>query len=325
MKPAPARSSTPGWVMVLAALVLIAAASFTLITLLDNEPDPGDSANPRRDEAVSEYGEPEVVGRLQVPELTELSGLAASHANPGLLWAHNDSGDGPFLYCLRASGTGCGTWRVTGAQAVDWEDIAAAPDDTGDPALYIGDIGDNARSRTTVTVYRVVEPHVADPTSGSSAASTGTQTSEAETFKLTYPGRAHDAEAIVVNRATGDLYVITKDASRSTVFVARAPLSERAELERVTSMKNTGLFGSRTGASLSPTGDRIVFSTYASGYELQLPDGRHFDAIWSQEAVPIDLGRHAQGEAVTYTTSGQTIISASEGARSPIYAVDRRR
>ena len=200
--------------------------------------------------------------------------------------------------------------------------MAAAPDETGAPALYIADIGDNTRSRTTVTVYRVPEPEVGRSTGNASAAPL---TSRAESFTLTYPDRAHDAEAILVNSATGDLYVITKDySSRSLVFVARAPLSDRAELERVASMKISGLLSDRTGASLSPSGDRIVFSTYAGGYELRLPEGKHFDAIWGQKAVPVDLGPHEQGEAVTYTNSGNTILSASEGSRSALYAVTRR-
>ena len=121
MKSVAARSGTPGWVMVLAALALIVAARYTLLSLLDNDPRLGaDTDLPRTNEAASDYGNPEVVGRLRVPALTELSGLAASRANPGALWAHNDSGDGPFFYCLRVSGAGCGTWRVAGAQAVDW-------------------------------------------------------------------------------------------------------------------------------------------------------------------------------------------------------------
>ncbi|MBW3593999.1 MAG: hypothetical protein KY391_00350 [Actinobacteria bacterium] len=321
MKTGHPKAAAPGWVVILAVLALIVVGRYALIAVLDSGPPIGDVGNEARraPAADSTYDDPKIVGRLQVPALTELSGLAASLRNPGLLWAHNDSGDGPFVYCIETSGAGCGIWRVDGAEAVDWEDIAAAPDERGIPALYIADIGDNARSRATVTVYRVPEPHVA------TSQDSRTPTLNSEAFTFTYPDRAHDAEAILVNRTTGDLYVITKDySSRSVVFVARAPLVDRAELERVTSIKIEGLLTDRTGASLSPNGKRIVFSTYAGGYELRLPHGAHFDRIWGQEPIPIDLGPHEQGEAVTYDVSGTTIISASEGARSAIYAVSRR-
>ena len=39
----------------------------------------------------------------EVPdELTESSGLAVSRTQPGVLWSHNDSGDGPNLYAMRS-------------------------------------------------------------------------------------------------------------------------------------------------------------------------------------------------------------------------------
>ena len=310
----------PGWALLFLVVVAIVGGWYAVDAVLDRKTIASSERTateaPRKG---SDYGRPHVVGRLQVPGLTELSGLAASWRNPGLMWAHNDSGARPLLYCLQPSGAGCGTWEVEGAEAIDWEDIAAAPDENGVDSLYIGDTGDNQRIRDSITIYRVAEPEV----SSSEAGSTGTL--EARAFSFTYPDRPHDAEAIVVNRRTGDLYVITKEySSRSRVFVARAPWIEHRELEHVTSMKTVGLLPARTGASLSPSGDRIVFATYDSGYEIRLPEGRPFDDIWDQEPVPVDLGPHQQGEAVTYTVSGDTIVSASEGARSPIYAVERR-
>ena len=55
-------------------------------------------------------------------ELRESSGLAISRTQPGVLWSHNDSGDGPNLYALDISGKLLGVFRVNGAMARDWED-----------------------------------------------------------------------------------------------------------------------------------------------------------------------------------------------------------
>lgn len=314
----------PGWVLVIAALVTVVAGRFAVEALFSQsaiEPHRRAASPPQ---VAGDYGRPRIVGRVQVDELTELSGLAASQKHPGLFWAHNDSGAGPFIYCLHLSGGSCGVYEVAGARAVDWEDIAPAPGVDGQPALYIADIGDNSRSRSTVTVYRVAEPNISGATpSASSSSPTATLGSDA--FMLTYPDRAHDAESIIVHRETGDLYVITKEYSgRAEVFVARAPLTDGTELESIASMKVSGLLAGRTGAGLSPANDRIIFSTYASGYELRLPEGAPFDTIWNQRPIRVDLGPHEQGEAVSYTASGDGIVSASEGARSPIYAVERR-
>jgi hypothetical protein len=59
------------------------------------------------------------------PRLIESSGVAVSHAYPGVLWTHNDSGDGPYLYATDLRGTDRGALLVPGAQAIDWEDMSA--------------------------------------------------------------------------------------------------------------------------------------------------------------------------------------------------------
>ena len=254
------------------------------------------------------YGEPRIVGRIQIDALTELSGFTSSVREPGRLWAHNDSGDDPLLYCMTIEGAPCGTVRVDVATPLDWEDIAIRR--RGGGVLYVADIGDNERTRDSITIHRLDEP----PAS--------TVSVPAESFELAFPRRAHDAEAIVVEPTSEDLYVVTKDyAGRPDVFVARGPLGSTGTLEPVGSIRLAGPIAVVTGASLAPSGDRIVLSTYASGYELTLPAGEPFDAIWDQEPVRVALGSHAQGEAVSYLPSGD-IVSGSEGAGSPIYSVE---
>ena len=254
------------------------------------------------------------MGRVRTAKLTELSGLAASYRTPGVMWAHNDSGSEPLLYCLRFRGAPCGVWKVAGASALDWEDMAAAPGPGGVNSLYIGDIGDNARTRSEVVVYRVREPDIAF----------GGGTLEAEAITLTYPDRPHDAESLFVQRETGDLYVVTKESDRARVYVARAPLEAQMQLELVAKIEIPGLLPGPTGASLSPDGRRVIFSTYSGGYEFKVSRAS-FDDIWKQEPAEVDLGDHAQNEAVTYTVSGNRVISTSEGKQSPIYAVERKR
>lgn len=82
---------------------------------------------PSFDAANSAYGEPKVAGKIESPDVRESSGLAASACQPEVLWTHNDSGDGPFIYAISPTGANLGVWRVTGAENEDWEDIAATP------------------------------------------------------------------------------------------------------------------------------------------------------------------------------------------------------
>src|SRR5215213_1725953 len=59
--------------------------------------------------------------------LHESSGLAVSHRQAGVLWTHNDSGDGAELFAVDVSGRALGTSRITGAENEDWEDVAVGP------------------------------------------------------------------------------------------------------------------------------------------------------------------------------------------------------
>src|SRR5262245_50818086 len=99
-----------------------------------------------------------VTGTVRDPSIAELSGLVASRRRPGVLWAIEDSGNTASLVGLRADGTFLGRFPVTGAQNVDWEDVAIAGGD-----VYAADIGDNMEARDSIVVYRVPEP---DPAAG---------------------------------------------------------------------------------------------------------------------------------------------------------------
>jgi len=112
-----------------------------------------------RTKSRSQYGPPKVIGTIKNESVNESSGLVASRTTPGVYWTHNDSGDGPFLYAIRTDGEYFGVWRVTGAQAIDWEDISIGPGPVrGKSYLYIGDIGYNGSARKEIVVYRVLEP-----------------------------------------------------------------------------------------------------------------------------------------------------------------------
>ncbi|HEX2048179.1 MAG TPA: hypothetical protein VHF27_10460 [Acidimicrobiales bacterium] len=286
--------------------------------------DPLAEAPPTTARAAGGYGEPAVLGEIADRAVAESSGLAASRRNPGLLWTHNDSDDAPLLYCLDLEGASCGRWRVTGAEAFDWEDMAAGPGpQAGEPYLYVGDIGDNLDQRREVVVYRVPEPEA--PADSPSAA-----TAPAEALRLRYPDGPHNAEALLVHPATADLYVIAKDAQSAGVYKASAPL----EASRVATMVRVGAIrlgaGTRgleqvTGGDISPDGRRVAVSTYGQGYELELPqDAAAFDDIWAGAPVPVVLGTRIQGEAIAYRLDGRALLTTSEVAPSPLLQVERR-
>jgi hypothetical protein len=268
---------------------------------------------------------PALLANLQSREVTESSGIVASRRNPGLFWTHNDSGDGPFVYAFDRRGSPRGVWRVEGARAEDWEDIACGPGPApGRPYLYAGDIGDNSARRAQVVVYRFPEPAVADSDAATTRA-TARATEPAETIRLKYPDGPHDAEALLVHPASGDIYVVTKSVGGAGVYkLSAADVTAGVNtLALVATLRGPDFFGTLiTGGDISPDGRRVAFCDYAQGYELRLPDtARDFDEVWRQRPAVVRLGERRQGEAVCYRLDGAALLATSEGVHPPLYEV----
>jgi hypothetical protein len=275
------------------------------------------------------YGPPLTPGTLQDPAINESSGIIASRTTPGLYWTHNDSGDGPYIYALDDHGARRGTWRVRGASARDWEDIAAGPGpETGVNYLYIGDIGDNGEELGEIVVYRVKEPTI-KPEDSNSSRLKPLVTEDAEAIHFRYPDGAHNAEALLVHPKTGNLYIVTKiPFANSFVYEAPAPqdATTLTTLNRIAELKIPSMFGGLvTGGDISPDGLRVALCDYVDGYELALANSRaSFDEIWKQPLKPLDLGKRKQGEAIAYRLDGRALLATSEGRHSPLVEVVRR-
>ena len=146
-----------------------------------------------------------------------------SRSQPDLLWSHDDSGAGPILFGLRADGRVAARPTVTGAQAVDWEDIAAGPARTA---------GRCSTSATSATTRRAGPPSTS--TASPSRASAPRPPLPAARLRLRYPDGAHDAEALLVDPLRGDLVIVTKalGAARAYRASARLPAGSQTTLRR---------------------------------------------------------------------------------------------
>jgi hypothetical protein len=258
-------------------------------------------------------------------ELKESSGLAISRTQPGVLWSHNDSGDGPRLYAIDISGKLLGVFRVNGATARDWEDISSGPcpAETPTPAptgksacLFIADTGDNDQVRPDVSIYIVVEPRVGD--AGAEASVT------ARALRYRYPSGPTDAEALGV-RPNGDLTIVSKGRSGTIDFYsipAESVTKAIASSEIITAIfaGNTGIQPDPrigrlvTAAAVSPDGMTLAVRTYYEVYFFKLVT-RRGQTRWEDIGESCSLGdAEPQGEAIDYLDS-KTLLLGSERAR----------
>lgn len=278
--------------------------------------------------ASSDYEKPKVIGEIRSNAVTESSGIAASLCQPDVLWTHNDSGDDAFIYALKTDGEHLGTWKVQNARNEDWEDMAIFKDGDGNCSIYVGEIGDNKDKHNEQRVYRVAEPRIGDADAGSSKQNP-LQTAAAESIAFRYPDRPQDAETLMVHPKTGDIYVLTKRVSEPSGVYRIKP--DFAEGKTVTAEKLGELAvpsipnGLLTGGAISPDGSRVIVCDYSNAYELVLPNGASgFDEMWKQRPLVVELGDRKQGEAVSYSSDGSSVLATSERKNSPVIEVKRK-
>lgn len=273
------------------------------------------------------WGNPEVIGTIKTAEITESSGLVASRCQPNVFWTHNDSGDGAFIFALNEKGEKLGTFKVENAKNRDWEDIGILKTTGGECFLYLGDIGNNVKVRDESTIYRVKEPIVTDADK-SSDKKKPSKTEDAQKIKIEYPDAPHDAETLFVHPQTGDVYILTKELEGASGVYK---LSKNYDVRKTNRLEKVADFtvpsipnGFLTGGDVSTDGKRVVVCDYFAAYEIILPDAAaNFDEIWKQKPTLIQTGKRKQGEAVSYSTTGETIFLTSENPNSPVIKIEK--
>jgi hypothetical protein len=249
---------------------------------------------------------------LRAPRLDESSGAAMSTLVPGVVWTHNDSGDGPYLYATDLSGRDLGRVRVEGAHATDWEDLAAGPCIVAPGrCLYVGDIGDNGRRRTRIVVYRLREPR---PPSG--ASDTLRAVPVLDSLVLRYPSRRRDAEALAVT-GDGTILLVSKEFSGSPLLFradARVPGGPQDLIEVGPLEMRSGLLPGRlvTGAAVAPGDSLLVVRTYVSLHFFRLHHGWETAPDGTRAGITIPVVE-PQGEGVTFDGPDRLVLTSERG------------
>lgn len=253
-------------------------------------------------------------GSLQSEELNEVSGIAASRKNPGVFWVHNDSGDSARVFAITSDGTLLGIYNLVGVNARDWEDIAVGPGPVnGASYVYVGDIGDNNAARPQVWIYRFLEPEVS---TGQKPATHDINTVQKITIK--YEDGPRDAETLMVDPRTGDLYIISKRENRSKVY--RAASHELVDGAVVTVRAVAQLpWGWATGGDISPDGGEIIVRGYTNAAVWKRPTSGELWRAFEDKQYIVPVEREQQGEAICFDATGKGYYTTSEGVRAPIY------
>lgn len=240
------------------------------------------------------------IREISNPKMEEISGLAFGKLNPGLIYVHTDSGGESAVYILDSLGNELGKITLLGVENRDWEDIAVGPGADGESYIYVGEIGDNLAAHDEISVFRIPEPKVILPEMQISP----------EKVRLIYPGGARDAETLMIDPVTADLFIVSKRDSVNTLYKLPADdfANGKGALEELIKLPLTGA----TGGDISQDGSQILIKNYFSTYYWERKSGESISEALARSPVKLPYIPEPQGEAIGFQPDGKAYYTISE-------------
>lgn len=292
----------------------------------------------------------------------ETSGMCRTQksANAGHIWCQSD-GTINKIFAVRTSDCATrGEWTLTAATPSDLEDIASATVG-GQPYIYLADTGNNANAADSrgagvdLRIYRIKEPTI----DGNNGTLTGGGV-DYETIACAFPGgdvpSHRDAECLLVDPSTGDMYIITKRITPAKMYklAHAASYTGTQTLEDVGDIWTGPLTQNATGSNggyvvggdISDDGKLIVILSYTKAYSSQRPTGMTiYEALAVQgnevlamdeppywrPTMPTPHTDNPQREAICFDSSGNLYLASEylaangHGASNhPIFRFDKQ-
>jgi hypothetical protein len=250
-------------------------------------------------------------GILDNKKIHEASGLASSIKNPGMLWTHNDSGNGPEIFLIDDEAKCKATIQFPNLENRDWEDIAVGPGpDENESYVFIGEIGDNYSQYDFKCIYRLREPFVS-----TEKKSFETQTTEVDSIKFNLSDGARDTEALMVDPLTRDIYVFSKREKEIGLYILPFPQS--------TSEVTTAQFVMRlpftqiNAADISSDGREVLIKNYHQVYYwYKKNDKETLKELLETKPAFLPYVTEPQGEAITFARNGNGYYTLSEETKN---------
>jgi hypothetical protein len=232
----------------------------------------------------------------------EASGIADSQNIAGHIWTMEDGLNPTEIELISHSGQLAKKFFIPYPNR-DWEDIGIGPGpQNGVNYLYLADIGDNATQWNENYIYRFPEPKSINEEIGNI---------EKITFK--YPDGKYDAECILIDPATKDIFIITKGQFNERLYKIPFPQST-TELITAQFMR-TIPYNVITGGSVSPDGKQIIIRSYFVLSYFAKKDSESFaDALGRESDLKLPYTFEPQGEGVAFDKDGKGYFTISEAA-----------
>lgn len=254
---------------------------------------------------------------VQDASLVELSGVAASRRWPGVYWGHNDSGSSATLFAFNRRGQILARIPVTGAEAIDWEDLALF-EHGGRSWLMIGDIGDNFAWRASFSLYLLPEP-----------ALDADSVAVVRRINVRYEDGPRDAESLAVDVQGQRILILEKAREQAGLYAVPldSPVEEAVTARRLASLqlaagwRAPGLPSRHvaTAMDLSPDGRWLGVLSYRHFYAWHRKPAEPWSAVLERRPQRWALPRHGGFEAVAIEADSRSVVIAPEGQPMPLF------
>ncbi|MEU4191229.1 hypothetical protein AB0E69_04965 [Kribbella sp. NPDC026611] len=231
---------------------------------------------------------PKKLYSLKDERITHPTGLAKSVKHPGTYWAVTNSGETARVFGINSSGKVEAVLRFN-AKVKDVE--ALGVDRNG--FIYVADIGDNTASRDEIEIYTIPEPEQLGDQDGV----------RFHQYDFTYPDGAHDAETLLIDPSTSQLYFVTKSAKGGAIYAAPSSPSRQGsnELSKLAAAPT----GAITDGTFLPDGQRAVLRTSADVATVAWGDNPNAIA---RAAAP------GSGDSIAVGPTESSVVTSSAGA-----------
>lgn len=261
------------------------------------------------------FAKPTTVTKVQGGEfVNETSGIVASKVNPDHYWIHNDSGeDIGRTFAFNKDGEVVLELTFDEKKPVDIEDMTVEDTEAGAANLFFADIGDNDEKRETLTIHRVAEPDLSS-IKGNKLKVTS------EKMTVVYPDGAHNAETLMFDAATKELYIATKKHGGPSYIHRVGPFEAGG---KVTTKKIATVdIDYATGGDISRDGKYIVIRNSLSSKGFlwtREQEGEDLASVFKREPCEAPFGYEKQGEAVGWLPDTSGYVSISEGTTPDLH------
>ncbi|SEJ33356.1 hypothetical protein SAMN05216327_108329 [Dyadobacter sp. SG02] len=280
---------------------LVLSSLVFCVTCSCNDPEPAPGGNGLSDQFETAPEQFPIATGI----IDEASGLAASASMPGYLWTIQDSGQPNSVYLISKDGKNIKEYNVPGSQNHDWEEVAVGPGpDNGMSYIYIADTGNNNQPLTaTNTIYRIPEIGGTDGSFNQNAL---------QKITFSYPDGPRDAEALIVDPVTKDIFVLSKEVSGTNIYRLAFPqsTSDVSVAEKIGTVPGVVL---ATAGSISKDGTEIVVRTYLGVYYWKRSSGASIGQTLVKSATKtLTVALEPQGEAICFESEGKGFYTLSE-------------